>query len=474
MKTKEVAKLLGKCEETIKRNAKKIGKVMSKAGTEWTDEEIELLRKQLEFNETSHQRVGLNNKGKKRPKISEALKGKKASEETRRKMSETRKGHIVSEETRRKISEAEKGKKVSEETREKLKKINLERKAVKTSEYFLNENTDFEGIFLEDIKNEVGYSNTSPLYKFSKYIDYVYYKNQKLAYVKVEKKDDLIKEIKSCSSSIPEREIADFLEKYIEIERNTRKVINPLELDVYIPSKKVAVEFNGLYWHSKCDKNYHYCKMKECEKAGIRCIQIFEDEWRDKQEIVKSILLSAIGVYERKVFARKCKVKEIETKIGNQFLDENHINGSVKTATKAYGLFYNDELLQVITVGVNRFTKERKLELLRMATKKNCQVVGGFSKLLKDSGIEEIESYVDRRIYNGSGYASSGWTVIGESEPAYYYTNFRVRKNRMSFMKCKLPPVEGIEGGGTELERATKLGWYRIYDCGTIKLKWIK
>lgn len=214
--------------------------------------------------------------------------------------------------------------------------------------------------------------------------------------------------------------------------------------------------------------------MKECEKAGIRCIQIFEDEWMEKQEIVKSILLSAIGVYERKVFARKCKVKEIETKIANQFLDENHINGSVKTATKAYGLFYNDELLQVITVGVNRFTKERKLELLRMATKKNCQVVGGFSKLLKDSGIEEIESYVDRRIYNGSGYASSGWTVIGESVPSYFYTNFEVRKNRMSFMKCKLPPVEGIEGGGTELERATKLGWYRIYDCGTIKLKWIK
>lgn len=69
---------------------------------------------------------------------------------------------------------------------------------------------------------------------------------------------------------------------------------------------------------------------------------------------------------------------------------------------------------------------------------------------------------------NGSGYASSGWTVIGESVPSYFYTNFRVRKNRMSFMKCKLPPVEGIEGGGT------KLGWYRIYDCGTIKLKWIK
>lgn len=414
MKTKEVAKLLGKCEETIKRNAKKIGKVMSKAGTEWTDEEIELLRKQLEEN----------------------------------------KNVVHSEKRRKKISDT-------------LKKRGT------FSELFLQENPNFDGILATEAAKKLGYKNNLTICQtYKDLIKYVFYKNVKLSYLT---KEDFEKCKKRHSgTSIPEKEIADFLEQYVEIERNTRKVINPLELDIYIPSKKVAVEFNGLYWHSKYDKNYHYCKMKECEKAGIRCIQIFEDEWMEKQDIVKSILLSAIGVYERKIFARKCKVKEIETKIANQFLDENHINGSVKTATKAYGLFYNDELLQVITVGVNRFTKERKLELLRMATKKNCQVVGGFSKLLKDSGIAEIESYVDRRIYNGSGYASSGWTVIGESVPSYFYTNFEVRKNRMSFMKCKLPPVEGIEGGGTELERATKLGWYRIYDCGTIKLKWIK
>ena len=170
-------------------------------------------------------------------------------------------------------------------------------------------------------------------------------------------------------------------------------------------------------------------------------------------------------MYERKVFARKCTVKEIDKKIANSFLDENHLNGSVKTAQKAFGLFLGDELLQVITVGKNRFTKGGKLELLRMASKLNTQVVGGFSKILKDSGIHEIESYVDNRIYSGSGYENSGWKVIGSSGPSYFYTNWKIRKNRMSMMKSKLP------GEGTEEQRANALGWYRVYDCGTTKLK---
>ena len=266
------------------------------------------------------------------------------------------------------------------------------------------------------------------------------------------------------------------MEQYVEIERNDRDEISPKELDIYIPSKKVAVEFNGLYWHSELsgkDKNYHYEKYQDCKKNGIRCIQIFGDEWQNKKDILKSILLSAIGVYKEKYYARKCVVKQIPTKVANEFLDLHHINGSVCTASKAWGLLYKGELLQVISVGRNRFKKDGKtMELLRMATKGFTQVVGGFSKILKDSGIEELESYVDRRMYNGRGYESSGWKVVGESRPSYFYTDFKVRKNRMAFMKSKLPPVEGIEGGGTEIERAHAIGWYRIWDCGTIKVSW--
>ena len=104
-----------------------------------------------------------------------------------------------------------------------------------------------------------------------------------------------------------------------------------------------------------------------------------------------------------------------------------------------------------------------------MATKLNTQVVGGFSKLLKDAGITEIESYVDNRLFNASGYTSSGWAVLGETHISYYYTNFESRFNRMKFQKAKLPQVAEND---TEEMRANALGYFRIYDCGTTKLKY--
>lgn len=330
-------------------------------------------------------------------------------------------------------------------------------------EIYSEQNPDFKGIFAEEAAALKDFKSVA-MFRRNFTPKFVYFKNKKLCYYLQEDLEKIDKNIPS--GSLPEKEIADFLEHYAEIERCTRSVIKPKELDIYIPSKKVAIEFNGLYWHSLKPRKYHFEKYQICKEKGIRCIQIFEDEWRDKKEIVKSILLSAIGVYERKVFARKCIVKEIDKKTANSFLDENHLNGSVKTAQKAFGLFLRGELLQVITVGKNRFAKDGKLELLRMASKLNTQVVGGFSKILKDSGIHEIESYVDNRIYSGSGYESSGWKVIGSSGPSYFYTNWKIRKNRMSMMKSKLP------GEGTEEQRANSLGWYRVYDCGTTKLKY--
>ena len=443
MTTREVAELLEVRVDYVRNSVRAVG-IHTEWGkpTVWGEEEVEKLKELIEKRRRGD------------------------SEETRRKKSESQKGKKLSEETKKKISKAHKGKIVSEKTRELLRKAMKERKTPTMRDLFLKENPDFDGVFLEDIRDEIKYANVTPLYKFSKYIEYVNYKNQKIAYVEKSKKDEMISEIKEYCRSEPEGEVADFLSQYVEIERNTRSVIKPKELDIYIPSKKVGVEFNGLYWHSQYPKKYHFEKYQICKEKGIRCIQIFEDEWRDKKEIVKSILLSAIGVYERKVFARKCIVKEIDKKIANSFLDENHLNGSVKTAQKAFGLFLGEELLQVITVGKNRFAKDGKLELLRMASKLNTQVVGGFSKILKDSGIREIESYVDNRIYSGSGYESSGWKVIGSSGPSYFYTNKKVRKNRMSMMKSKLP------GEGTEEQRANALGWYRVYDCGTTKLKY--
>ena len=277
-------------------------------------------------------------------------------------------------------------------------------------------------------------------------------------------------------SSKDERDLVKFVKSIYcdEIIENDRKTIFPKELDVYIPNKKVAIEFDGLYWHStehQKNKNYHLDKTTMCEKKGIRLIHVFEDEWKFKQNIVKSIISSSLGIYERKIFARKCEVKEIGDREFRNFCDKNHIQGECNSSERL-GLFYEGELLQCVGFGKSRFTKNEN-ELIRMVTKLNTQVIGGFSKLMKHYGKDCI-SYVDRRLFNGDGYLSSGFKKISVNKPNYYYTKKFERFYRMNFTKkniAKKFPKE-FDESLTEEQNMEKLGYYRIYDCGTIKVRY--
>lgn len=81
--------------------------------------------------------------------------------------------------------------------------------------------------------------------------------------------------------------------KYIEsvynkdIIFNSKKIIKPYELDIFLPNLNIAFEFNGKYWHDKKDKNYHYNKSKlSCDK-NIRLFHIWENDWLKNREFIK-------------------------------------------------------------------------------------------------------------------------------------------------------------------------------------------
>lgn len=254
------------------------------------------------------------------------------------------------------------------------------------------------------------------------------------------------------AASKEEQQVADYVASIYNgnIIRNDRTVIYPKELDIYIPEKNVAIEFDGLFWHSAAcqlrgasyDKNAVREKSDQCRSKGIRLIHVREDYWRDKQDIIKSIIASSLGVYHQKYFARKCTFKEISNKEANDFLDANHIKGGTH-CSKAFGLFFNDQLLQVVTYRpkfCNSVSNRKGLELARMATLCNTQVVGGFSKLMKESmkamNANVCESYVDLTLFNTKGYQNSGWTVLKENVgTGYAYTDTVNVYNRQVFMK---------------------------------------
>jgi very-short-patch-repair endonuclease len=284
------------------------------------------------------------------------------------------------------------------------------------------------------------------------------------------------------SSSKMEDELADFCESLNvgEIIRNTKEIIKPYELDIYIPDKRIAIEMNGLYWHSeiggKKDKQYHINKTDMCLDEGVSLIQVYEDEWFNKQDIVKSILKSKLGVIDNKIYARKCKIVTIENDIAIEFLDDNHLQGPINGTH--IGLEFDGELVCMITIGKCRFDKRYDLEILRFCNKINTMVVGGFSKIFeyikKIYKNKSIVTYVDKRFGSGKFYEYVGFVFDGETGPGFYYItdDYLLRETRYKYQKYMLEnKIETYDEALTEWENMQLNGYDRIWDCGNAKWK---
>jgi hypothetical protein len=284
-----------------------------------------------------------------------------------------------------------------------------------------------------------------------------------------------------CTTSVSsiETEINDFITSLsFDTITSSMSIIKGHQLDIYIPSKNIAIEFDGLYWHSelKKDKDYHLNKTELCEEKDIRLIHIFEDEWLNKQEIVKSRIKNILGITENQIYARKCKIMEIDNNTSINFLNDNHIQGSVNGSIRL-GLFYNNELISLMIFNKSRLGIGKKhdgYELSRFCNKLNFSVVGGASKLLKhfikEYNPKTIISYADRRWSQGDLYKSLKFKEISINKPNYWYIFGKHRKHRFGFRKDKLIK-EGYDGNKTEHEIMLDRGIYRIYDCGTITYK---
>lgn len=273
-----------------------------------------------------------------------------------------------------------------------------------------------------------------------------------------------------------EQELQDFIEQHTKIERNKRfkKDNSHYELDVFIPGLNIGYEMNGVYWHSELggnkSRNYHVDKTDFFKSLGIQIYHIYDFEWDQKQSILKSSILSRLKK-NNKVFARKCVIKDVDTKQAREFLDHNHIQGYVNAKEK-YGLFYENELVSLMTFGISRFDKKSDYEMLRFCSKQGGTVVGGFSRLLKHftkNHEGKLISYADRRYSDGNVYSENGFVLVRKSEPGYSYikTPYSNLMNRQKFQKHKLPSLlESFDPQKTEWENMVDNGYDRIWDCG--------
>jgi hypothetical protein len=290
-------------------------------------------------------------------------------------------------------------------------------------------------------------------------------------------------EIISHNNSQVERDVLQFVESVYtgKIITNTREIVPPKEIDIYLPEINIAFEINGVFWHSetqgKCS-NYHLNKTKECERRGVRLIHILDKEWNTTPRIVKSRILSTLGL-NKTIPARKTTGRKITSKQAAEFFKANHIQGAAG-AKVCYGLFHEDTLVAAMSFGKPRYNKHAEWELIRSANLVDTNVVGGGSKLFKmfvrECQPNTIVSYSDKRWNTGRLYEKLGFTHAKSTRPNYYYfspTNTNILYHRSYFqkhkLKNKLPIFDPLL---TEWENMINNGYDRIWDCGNDVFFW--
>lgn len=278
----------------------------------------------------------------------------------------------------------------------------------------------------------------------------------------------------SYSRSFAEKEIADFIAGYVDVETNVK--VNGKELDIYIPSLKIAFEYNGLYYHSEekgKDKEYHFLKYVACMNAGITLYAIWEDDYNFKKERVLSWIKEKIGVAdERKVNARDCTLVNVNVEDAKEFLQKYHIQGNSPLSIHIGLLDKCGELVSVLSY----VEQGDSLVIRRYCT--SCNVRGGFSKLLKhleaSSNVKYIVTFSDNAVSYGKLYSSTGFVPVELLDPDYSYIYKDMRYHKFNFRKERFDkdPELKYEEGLTESELAELNGLRRVWDYG--KVKWVK
>lgn len=258
----------------------------------------------------------------------------------------------------------------------------------------------------------------------------------------------------------------------VPVRYNDRHVIKPLELDIFMPEHNVAIEVNGLYWHHD-DSGRTSVKDKTdlCEAQGVQLISIWENEWHDEhtRRKIKGMICSKLGLGE-KIFARKTKLRKLTLDECRDFLNTYHLQGWASSSV-SYGLFYEDELVMSISVGIRRWNGTSEREIIRLCSKSGVNIVGGFSKLLKMFSNEPLLSYCDRRFGNGAGYKRVGFTLDRTTKPNYQWWKGNVFLKRGSTTRKRLPGLLGdmYDPDFSENDNMRASGFKKLSDAGNLR-----
>lgn len=253
---------------------------------------------------------------------------------------------------------------------------------------------------------------------------------------------------------------------------------NGQRLDVVVPSKHLAIEYCGLYWHNERSKTprlkpYHRAKMLAAKAQGLRTITLFEDEWLSRRAQVEGRLKAILGIATTRLMARKCALREITHAQAYVFLEQHHLQGGTSLHLQAWGLYHADDLIATLTLAPHHRQGHTGVVVLnRLCIAHGVSVAGGASRLTKHAlawakakGYARLISWSDDRWSEGDVYETTGFTLAEQLPPDYSYVNLKSPKARISKQSQRKSASKCPEGL-TELAWATQRGLARIWDCG--------
>lgn len=275
--------------------------------------------------------------------------------------------------------------------------------------------------------------------------------------------------------------------------KNPTNSYSYFEIDIYIPDKKIGIEYNGSYWHKTLpvDKfsnrsTYHQRKYLACKMLGFRMISIFEPDWMCRKDKIKQYLKDLLLPKDSKVYSRKCFIKCITSNEANEMYDKYHLLGKTTVQSISYGLFYNNDLVSCMTFQKGRYKEENTSVwcLTRFVTKSGLVVVGGASKLLKqferDYNPSVLVSFSDNDYFSGDVYEKLGFENKGcTKSPRYFWwlEDQEIKREQCQLKKLskKYPELyaESLNiSGNKEDYIMLKLGAFKVYRSG--HTKWVK
>ena len=273
-----------------------------------------------------------------------------------------------------------------------------------------------------------------------------------------------------------------FIGRGVRVEVKNRKIITPKEIDIFFPDFNFGIEINGGYWHSSEFNKDPKAQLKKIQMAAQQCVKLihfWDWELNNNWSLVISKIEHQLGL-SKKLYARRLSIRSVDTDVKDQFLNENHLQGTCASKINI-GLYDQNQLVMLGTFGKSRFSKKAQWELLRLASCQNTAVVGGADKIFKNfvsnyvkTG-EKIISYCQKRLGKGAVYSRMGFKESHSTEPGYVYVKRGLPAgSRNQWQKHMLAKkLDIFDPLLSESENMAINGYYKAWDCGQIVFEFV-